>query len=337
MNILAVVLVVVLILIVLAIVLLWTYPVHLERLRSKPNPVKNFSEVAERLATTYPIEDGTVDCIGETILLDHGQRTEWAIGLIHGYTLCPEQFRNLGERFYSRGYNILIPRQPRHGLLDRMNNAQARLKAEEMVRFTDNVVDTLHGLGRHTILCGLSGGGTMTAWAAVMRPDLDIAMPIAPFLGPGVFPAALRRPVMGLLLALPNWFMWWDKERKMGGGLNHAYPRFSSRTLGNYMRLGELVLRQARKQPPVVPSVVMVTNDSDHAIHNGLVDNLARLWQAKGAKGLKSYTFPLSLHVGHDLIDPAQPDQQIETVYPKLIEEIESSRRYLFPSDAIKA
>ncbi len=315
----------------------WVFPLHLERLKSKPKPVKDFASVAERLASLSPLEDGQVDCIGDTMLLDHGQQTEWAIALIHGYTNCPEQFRNLGERFYSRGYNVLIPRQPHHGLLDRLNTAHGNLPAEELVRFTDGVVDILHGLGRHTVLCGISGGGVMTAWAAVSRPDLDIAMPISPVLGPGSTPSFLRRAVAGLLLMLPNRIDWWDKKREAGGGPKHAYPRYATHTIGQYMRLGELVLREAARRSPVTPAMVVVMNECDHAIDNALVDHLVRLWQEKGAKGLRTYTFPLSVNVGHDLIDPAQPDQQIEVVYPKLIEEIEAAKTYLFPNEAMRA
>ena len=271
-----------------------------------------------------PFEEGLVDCIGETTLLDHGQRTEWAIAFIHGYTNCPEQFRLLGERFYSRGYNVLIPRQPHHGLLDRFNTAHGDLPAEELARFTDGVVDILHGLGRHTILCGLSGGGVMTAWAAAFRPDLDIAMPISPILGIGKTPTLLHRAVASLLVMLPNQFLWWDKNRKMGGGPKHAYPRLATRTVGQYMRLGELVLRQAHKKPPAASAVVVVTNECDHSIDNALVNQLVQLWQKRKPKNLRTYTFPLSLNVGHDLIDPHQLDQRVDVVYPKLIEEIEA-------------
>jgi len=304
------------------------YPLHFERLKSHPNPVKDYASVAKRLPALSTIEEGAVDSVGETTLLDHGQQVEWAIALIHGYTNCPEQFRLLGEQFFNRGCNVLIPRQPHHGLIDRLNTAHGDLPAEELVLFTDNVVDILHGLGRHTILCGLSGGGVMTAWAATFRSDLDIAMPIAPILGPHVTPTWLHRAVASLLVVLPNQFSWWDKDRKMGGGPKYAYPRYASRTIGEYMRLGELVLNQAHKKPPAAQLVILVTNECDHAVDNVLVNQLAELWRKRDASGLRTYTFPLSLNVGHDLIDPHQPDQRVDVVYPRLIEEIEAAKRF---------
>ena len=58
-----------------------------------------------------------------------------------------------------------------------------------------------------------------------------------------------------------------------------------------------------------------------------LVSQVVQLWQKRQAKSLQAYAFPLSLNVGHDLIDPAQPDQRVDIVYPKLIEEIETAKR----------
>ncbi len=315
----------ILVLLLILVALPFFYPLHFERLKSHPKPVRDYASVSNRLSTLSTVEEGTVDCIGETTLLDHGQQTDWAVALIHGYTNCPEQFRILGEQLYNLGYNVLIPRQPHHGLIDRLNTAHGDLPAEELARFTDDVVDILHGLGRRTILCGLSGGGVMAAWAAAFRPDLDIAMPIAPFFGPRRTPTSLHRAVTSLFVNLPNQFAWWDTERKTGGGPKHAYPRFASRTLGQYMRMGEMVISQARKAPPAAKAVVVVTNECDHAIDNTLVSQVVQLWK-RHTKKLLAYTFPLSLNVGHDLIDPAQPDQRVDVVYPKLIEEIEAAK-----------
>jgi hypothetical protein len=33
-----------------------------------------------------------------------------------------------------------------------------------------------------------------------------------------------------------------------------------------------------------------------------------------------SYEYPANLKLAHDMIDPAQHDQQVEVVYPKLVE-----------------
>jgi hypothetical protein len=44
-----------------------------------------------------------------------------------------------------------------------------------------------------------------------------------------------------------------------------------------------------------------------------------KLWQSRGAS-VNTYEFDASLKLDHDLIDPTQPHQQIDIVYPRLIE-----------------
>ncbi len=43
----------------------------------------------------------------------------------------PVQFRDLGALFHSRGYNVVIPRLPRHGYRDRMTRDHAKLTVAE--------------------------------------------------------------------------------------------------------------------------------------------------------------------------------------------------------------
>lgn len=115
--------------------------------------------------------------------MTHGQPVERVIVLVHGYTNCPQQFHELGQRFYYLGYNVLIAPLPYHGLADRLTDEQAELKAEELVAYADEVVDIAHGLGKRVIMAGISGGGVTTAWAAQNRSDLDLAVIISPAFG----------------------------------------------------------------------------------------------------------------------------------------------------------
>jgi carboxylesterase len=45
---------------------------------------------------------------------------------------------------------------------------------------------------------------------------------------------------------------------------------------------------------------------------------LVKSWQAWAAK-VSTYEFAASLNLGHDLIDPDQPQQRVDIVYPRLL------------------
>jgi carboxylesterase len=256
--------------------------------------------------------------------MTHGLRTRRVIVFLHGLTNCPRQFQRLGDLCFARGDNVLIARLPRHGFADRMTPELARLTAAEMATFTDEVVDIGRGLGDSVTVAGLSLGGVMAAWAAQNRPDLDRAVVIAPLLGlPGV-PVPLDRLLTRWWLATPNRFYWWDdKLRAEVPGPRYCYPRYGTKAIGELLELGFVVSAQASRERPGAREIVMVTNGNDHAIDNRAVASLADAWRRHGATRISSYEFPAGLDVGHDLIDPEQPYQRTETVYPKLLELLE--------------
>ena len=46
---------------------------------------------------------------------------------------------------------------------------------------------------------------------------------------------------------------------------------------------------------------------------------LIGLWRSKGLKKFAMVDFPKEMKIEHDMIDPAQKNQQIEIVYPVLV------------------
>ena len=293
-------------------------PWNLRALTSHPHPAQNYEEALQRIemldAARSPMNP---DCV--TRFLTHGRKVEHVIILAHGYTNCPAQFQELGQRFYDLGYNVLIAPLPHHGLADRLTDEQAALTAAELTQYADGVVDIAQGLGDHVSMMGISGGGVTTAWAAQNRNDLDLAVIISPAFGYQQIPTALTAVVMNAYLLLPNSFAWWDADLQAESGPAHAYPRYAKRALAQILRLGFAVQVSARYTPPAAGRVIVVTNANDTAVNNTLISKVTAHWQADGAQ-IETFEFPSSLGLGHDLIDPTQPDQQIALVYPELIE-----------------
>ena len=69
------------------------------------------------------LDGPNVNPMCHTRVYTHGRRVENALVLLHGFTNCPQQFDALGRRFFERGWNVVIPRYPRHGYTDRLNDS----------------------------------------------------------------------------------------------------------------------------------------------------------------------------------------------------------------------
>src|SRR5688572_18530458 len=151
---------------------------------SRAGPVANHEEALVRVKTLQEAEDQDLTrdvCI--TKLYDHGKQTEHVIVLMHGFTNCPEQFNELGRQHFDAGNNVLIPRMPYHGLSDRLTDALVKMTTEDLTAFGDEVIDIAHGLGKKITVMGVSGSGTLVAWLAQNRSDIDFAFAIAPLFG----------------------------------------------------------------------------------------------------------------------------------------------------------
>src|SRR5256712_13599315 len=103
----------------------------------------------------------------QTRVYTHGRRTEQALVLLHGFTNCPQQFDALGRQFHERGWNVLIPRYPRHGYTDRLNTSIAELPAQHLIDLANRSAAAGAGLGEHLPIAGLSLSGIL---ARVLAP-----------------------------------------------------------------------------------------------------------------------------------------------------------------------
>ena len=84
----------------------------------RPDPAETYQEAVARIEDIQVAEAEIPDLSEEcgTILMAHDDKVDNVIVFIHGFTSCPDQFATLGEEYFNQGYNVFIPRQPRHGL-----------------------------------------------------------------------------------------------------------------------------------------------------------------------------------------------------------------------------
>ncbi|HRW08689.1 MAG TPA: alpha/beta fold hydrolase [Caldilineaceae bacterium] len=260
-----------------------------------------------------------------SLLLDHGAQTDHALVLIHGFTNCPYQFQQLAPLIHQQGHSVLAIRLPRHGCADRMTAALAELRIGELLDAVMEAVDIAHGLGRAVTVLGFSMGGVLAAWLAQNRADLQRVILVSPAVGLQALPPQRHRIIGYGLALLPNFFQWWHPKLKTERiGPDHAYPRFASRSLAVLIRLGLAVRTQAAQQRPATNAITVITNPSDTVIRHPSVERLVQNWSAHGAT-VVAHTFPVEWNLLHDIIDPLQEEQQVERVYPKLLQWIGES------------
>jgi len=308
--------------------MLWiaSAPIPAAPVSGPASPARDHEEALARFNRTRAGTDSSIriDCLPR--LFSHGHKTERAVVLLHGFTNCPKQFDSLAVLLYERGFNVYLPRVPRHGHSDRMTTVLAELTAEEMSACAESALDLAHGLGDRATVVGLSSTAVATAWLAARRSDLDEAVLIAPSLGPRGVSLFWTRRLTSALLSVPDFFAWWDprlKERLPGP--TQCYPRFSSHALAQIYRLGHHVLEAARLAKPAARRVTIVSSASDKVVSKEAIHELIRRWRSRGAE-IREYEFPESLAVSHDMIDPEQPYQKIAITYPVLLRLVEESR-----------
>jgi carboxylesterase len=146
-------------------------------------------------------------------------------------------------------------------------------------------------------------------------------MIISPAFAVPIIPIGLTPAAVACILAVPNFFKWWDPELKDAPAppLNN-YPWLSSHALAQVMRLGQLVQSAARHAPPAAGKVVMVLNENDASVDNRAAEVLAANWQKQGAREVTTYTFERSYELDHDLISQDHPKQKVDIVHPVLVQ-----------------
>ncbi|TME66568.1 MAG: alpha/beta fold hydrolase [Chloroflexi bacterium] len=278
-----------------------------------------------RIAGTLKDLDGpNVNPLCHTRLYTHGRRTERALVLLHGFTNCPQQFDAVGRRFFERGWNVLIPRYPRHGYSDRLNTSIAELRADHLAALANRGAEAGAGLGERLTVAGLSLGAILTGLVAQERDGIERAVLIAPMLGLKPIPGPVMNALSRLVPRLPNFYMWWNRKEKDNIGPPYGYPRFATHAYAALFQSGARLVRAAQKGAPRARSIAVVTNAAEPRLDNRFTYRLIKSWRAHGA-GVETYEFPQTQHLPHDLIDPGSGAQNTALVYPIITRLIEGA------------
>ena len=282
-----------------------------------------YAEAQELLVRFLERDHDRVSELGRTIMLSHGVRTKHVAVLLHGMSASPTQFLDLARTLHERGYNVLVPRLPRHGYSDRLTEALADLSASQLKDVTTQALEIAHGLGESVIVVGFSLGGLLAAWAAQFHRVAKIIC-VAPFFGIAWMPHRFGRFLSTIMLRVPNRFHWWhpiQREKQMPA---HGYPRYATHAVGQAYRLVYDVFHDAEAHAPRAARIIVVTNSRETTINNRSVRKLIELWRAQADEGsVSTYEFTDLPH-SHDIIEPLRHPEIVARVYPKLLELIEA-------------
>lgn len=313
---------VLLVLLGLVLFFLWFCPLGLDNLAT-PSPTQvTYADAVAAVETAVQEEGDAVHPLCHTRVVTTGARTENVAVIFHGLGACPQQFDAVADALQAEDWNVLLVRLPYHGMADRLSEAPAAMKAEEVLREAGHWIDVAHGLGDRVTVVGFSGGGAVAAYLANVRSDINRVVLAAPMLGVQAFPVELTRPISTLAHFAPNWWGWFNPELKENvEGPEYTYPRYSSRMLAEFLRIAQQSAAQAQATAPAVADIRLLLNANDESVRNEVAKAVAAAWAQHGAE-VKLYEFPASVGLKHDMIDPGQPYQKVDVVYPVLLEAI---------------
>jgi carboxylesterase len=275
----------------------------------------SYAEAIEITKGLQDLDGPNVNPACHTRLYTHGEPAERALLLLHGFTNCPAQMDELGRRFFDRGWNVLIPRYPRHGYADRLSTAIAELRADMLLAVANRGAEAAAGLGRRVTVAGLSLGGILAGHIAETR-DVERAVLIAPMFGLKPIPTPALAAMTQVAYLMPNFYIWWNARAKDRIGPPHGYPRFATHAYAALFTTAGRVMATARRARPKAQSIGVITNAAEPRLDNRHTRRLVAAWRRHGAD-VETFEFSASEGLPHDLIDPvSNPRAVIERSYP---------------------
>lgn len=260
--------------------------------------------------------------LGRTKLLLHEGVRPLSVILFHGLSASPHQFVRFAHDLHERGYNVIVPRVPRHGHRDRLSEALGLLNADELRAFARMNVELAFGLGERVAVAGFSLGGLLSTWIAQRYP-VERAIAIAPYFGLRFVPNGIMDRFTRFLLRIPNWYGWWDPLTRENQMPAHGYPRYSTHALA---QMYELVREVLAAGDISATRLTFVTNTHEAGVNNRTVRQLAERLRA-GAGDRVSHVVLRGLPISHDIIEPLRHPKVADSVYPQLLALIEGEAR----------
>ena len=247
---------------------------------------------------------------GRTKLLTHGTRTAKAVLLLHGYTVWPDQFATLAQLYFEQGYNVYVPRAPRHGLVDRPAHRQVTVR--ELVGYANESVNIAAGLGDEVGIVGISGGAVLGTWLAQYRADVvRRLLVLAPFYGVNraKAPGYLIKPLTVLFgfRILP--------DRRAGS------TNFWLAALSQYLRV-KANFQQEPAAPNLISIAVAFSENDDSIDREAAVTVPRKLAEANGLR-LGVHRIASEMGLGHDIVRPdrvADHGDELNKIYLALYE-----------------
>jgi esterase/lipase len=290
-------------------------PVDRTALPSLPRPSAGYESAVAAYDSMRAVEAPLVAADGASLVYLHGHRTPRALVLVHGITNSPRQFRELAEQFHARGYNVIVPRLPLHGLRGGDVDALRALTADKLRDYGDAAANVADGLGDTVLVMGLSTGGLVASWMAHHRPDVARIVVIAPAIKLARLPAMLATPAMNLADRIPNVTI----RQRPDTARPHAYFGVSTRALAETFRFAATIVREAEEGRPVVHDLTLVTNGNDRTVDERAALALGEAWAQDGSVSVVRYRFDPTEALPHDIIDVSQRCGAPRLVYPVLI------------------
>lgn len=300
-------------LIIVLIAAIYAWPLSSGSLRAAPAVTLDFAAAtsqAEKIVAADTADPHVrPECRSQ--LLTHGKRAVRAVLLLHGYTSCPSGMAGLAKVYFDHGYNVWLPRAPRHGTTDPL--AHTHVEAQELTTYANDAMNIVAGLGGDAGVAGISGGGVLATWLAGHRAeDVHHLLVLSPFYEPNT--AQAPRFEVKPLIVLFGFRLLPDHIDDNG---------FSYSSLSQYLRIARN-LDLDRKGPLSTVAVVTSAND-DFIDHQRAVAIPRRIAELDGAK-LGVHELPKELGIGHDIAEPAEVKDHAAELYKTYFDLYEGTR-----------
>ena len=287
-------------------------PTSVRSLGPHSKPARDY-DAAMQLAQAFQHADTAAATGGESIILVHAHRTPRAFVLFHGLTNSPRQFSKLAATLYDTGDNVFVPRFPQHALRGATADDLGRLTAESLRDVADAAIDLASGLGDTVVVLGASLGGNVAAWAAQFRLVSRVVI-VTPALGLSHVSTVVETPIMNLTLRLPNY----SKNDPPDTLRPDRTLGWSTRGVGQMLRLGAAIRRAADKHAPGARDIRVLVNANDETVNRDAIDEIVAHWSATGGH-VSMFEFSDSLRLPHDIVDPDEATGNTKVTYPVIL------------------